>query len=173
MIKLNNQAALVNYLAGLKKAANAVIVISSPVKLNKKDVLTKTQANPFGEVVGVKTLNITLAANYEEAVNEMRAAEGSDANFKAGASAWGTRINDCIIEHNGQLYLGYIENFKEGKTLYECDGKSIKWDDIAPFAPSRTSSITRQGVDIEVKYRRVKLDNLIGLTVEGVMNFSA
>lgn len=174
MIELQDTNALITYLSGLKKPVNANIIITNDVKMNKFDVLSKTVQNPYIGAKGTKIYNVTLGADYEEAVNEARAMEGKELDFKVGQGekkGWGTHINANIVEHNGELYLAFIENHKVGDTTYEFQGKKVNYDDLKPFVPFQKSGAFGQGVDTAVKYRRVKLSNITGIMVEGVARY--
>jgi hypothetical protein len=162
---------LVQHLGQLEKGVTATIVTHTAQKLNKKDVATKTVANPFGDVTKVAVYSVTLNADYQEAVNEARASEGKETDFKAGQAAWGVKLNDCIVEHNGELYLSYIENEKVGGNQYLHNGADIDYSLISPFVPAYKSGAAGQGLAEAVKYRRVKLSNIAGLTIEGSFRY--
>lgn len=171
MIELQDTNALINYLSGIKKAVQANVVIINEVKMNKTDVLSKTVANPYLGAVATKIVNVTLGADYQDAVNEARAMEGKEPDFKAGKGTWGTHVNANIVEHNGEYYLAFIENFKVGESTYEFQGKPIKYDDLKPFIPVKSGGAFGQGVDEAVKYRRLKLSSIAGITIEGVARY--
>ena len=144
---------------------HAQLVTRTPVKMNKKDVATKTIANPFDVVYKIQTINVEINADYQARVNEQRILEQMPATFVAESRKWGEHVNGVIVEKDGKLYVNVIEISKIGKPVYEkADGTAVTYEEIAPFIPVYNGS-PKQGVDEDVKVRTFKLENVIGLFI--------
>ena len=165
MQQLTTQSELVRFFNDNQSAVKGNIVTRTPVKMNKKDVATKSIENPNGAVYKVQTINVELNAEYEIKVNTARMLEGKEQDFEVEARKWGVHNNKSIIEKNGQLYLQVIEGDRIGSPVYETeDGVEVKYDDLKPFIPAYNAS-AKQGLEDEVKVRTFKLENVIGMFI--------
>ena len=141
----------------------ALVTTNTVAKLNKKDVETKTIANPYTEVRKISTMLVELAPKYEKAVNDQREAEGKEQNFEASDRKWGTNLGNGIVDNNGKLYISMI--LKESKgTMYMVDGKEIQKSDIEKFMPKSKPS-TNQGIENEVKFLTITAENIASLEI--------
>lgn len=165
MKELKTQSELVMYFNDNKAAVRGNIVTRTPVKMNKKDVATKTIANPNGAVYKVQTINVELNAQYEMKVNTARMLEGKEQDFEAEGRKWGVNVNGSIVEKNGQLYLKVVEETKIGTPVYETEnGTEVSYDDLRAFIPAYTPA-AKQGLEDDVKVRTFKLENVIGMFI--------
>lgn len=165
MQQLTTQSDLVRFFNDNQSAVKGNIVTRTPVKMNKKDVATKTIENPNGAVYKVQTINVELNAEYEIKVNTARMLEGKEQDFEVEARKWGVHNNKSIIEKNGQLYLQVIEGDRIGSPVYETEaGVEVKYDDLKPFIPAYNAS-AKQGLETDVKVRTFKLENVIGMFI--------
>ena len=136
----------------------AMIKTETEVKMNKKDVETKKEANPYLGAKKKSTLLVVLNPKYEKAVNDQREAEGKDTDFEATSRKWGTNIGNGIVDNNGKLYVSYI--LKESKdTEYFFDEMPIAKSLLSPYIPKAKPN-TNQGVDESVKFMTIALENI-------------
>lgn len=142
-----------------------LLTTKTVVKMNKKDVATKTIPNPFTEAVyKLTTTRVTLNASYEDRVNESRTVEGKDNDFKATVS-YGKMVGNALLENNDTLYIKCIEEEKIGKSFYiNGQAEVIQYADLAPFMPVKKPSTT-QDLDTEVKARNYKVESITGYEV--------
>lgn len=142
------------------------LITRTAVKMNKKDVETKTIPNPFGEVFKISKVRVILNANYEERVNQERAEEGKEANFVAKEMRYGNMVGNSLLENNGTLYVKTIELGRVGTSVYaDANGDEVVYEDIKPFVPVKKPSAT-QDLENEVKVRNFKLESIIGYIQE-------
>ena len=173
MFYINTASDLVAFFNGYESECRAKLTICTPVKMNKKDVTTKTRANPHSTIYKLQTVVADLNINYEERVNDARMLEGqTDRTFSAEGRKWGVHINKSIIEKDeGQFYLQYIEIGKDGKSAYELeDGTKIDYADFVDFVPSHSDS-SKQNLNDKVKIRTVKLENVIGINIDDKVEY--
>lgn len=159
------QSELVRFFNEFQSACKGNIVTRTPVKMNKKDVATKTIANPHGAIYKVQTNNVELNAEYEMKVSTARMLEGKEQDFEVEGRKWGVHNNKSIIEKNGQLYLQAIEGDKIGTPVYETEnGTEVSYDELKAFIPAYNSS-KKQDLEVDVKVRTFKLENVIGMFI--------
>ena len=159
------QSELVKFFYANTQAMRGNIVTRTPVKMNKKDVATKSIENPHGAIYKVQTINVELNPKYEMQVNTARMLEGKEQDFEAEARKWGVHVNGGIIEKNGQLYLNTIEESRIGEAVYETEnGVEVSYNDLRAFIPAYKSA-PKQGLDGDVKVRTFKLENVIGMFI--------
>lgn len=175
MFHINTIPNLVAFFNGYKGYCRATLTICTEQKMNKKDVATKTRANPYEKVLKFQTVIVDLNVDYEEKVNDARMLEGqTDRSFKADSRKWGVDINKAIIEKDeGQFYLRYVEISKEGHATYELDdGTKVNYADFADFVPHYSSNGKQ---DLEegnrIQFRTVKLENVIGLNIDNKVEY--
>lgn len=143
----------------------AVITTRTTVKMNKKDVKTKTIPNPFSDIYKVAKVKVLLNANYEKLVNDSRAKEGKPTDFVAEAMKYGTMIGNALLENKGQLYLKCIEKDRVGDSKYEnAISEPIDYNELLPFIPEYTGSV-KQDLENEVKVRNYKIESVIDFEV--------
>lgn len=142
----------------------ATLVIRTQVKLNKKDVETKSIPNPYSEIYKTSTVEAILNPQYEEMVNQQREAEGKEADFTAEKAKWGTHIGGSLVEHNGVIYVTYVEEKSTVSSYEDQDGNLVEKEDFVAFQPKPSKSST-QNLENEVKYRKVKLENIKQVTI--------
>lgn len=133
----------------------------------RTDARLKKTGNPFGPVVKVSRVNVTLGFQYAAAVNRQAEREGLAPDFVAMPRQWGERstLSPLLIEHKGKLYL----ETKVERSLsheYRMENGSVLSDaEVEPFLPSRGQS--RQGVEKEILVRDYAIDSIIGITFKG------
>lgn len=168
MMNLTTQKELIGFFNGIKSEQRANIVTRTPVKMKKT-------GNPYSEVFKVQTTTVDLNVAYEQKVNEERMIQNGDVSqsFQAEERKWGERVNGAIVEKDEKFYLNAIEVAKIGTALYEtADGNRIEFAQIEPFMPAYSAS-KKQGLDDVIKVRTYKLDNVIGLNIDGKVRYVA
>jgi hypothetical protein len=158
---------LVTYFQANQAKTRLTMVTKTTVKMNKKDVATKSVANPFKEIFKIQAVVVDVNADYEDKVNDQRVAEGEMPDFEKQNMVWGSHVgNSAIIENNGQLYLQTIEVSKLGDVQYiDGNGKVIEYSAIKPFIPNYTKPVS-QGLDNEVKVRSFKLTSIVEAVIK-------
>ena len=149
---------IIDLVKSLTAPTEAIITIKTEVKMNKKDVETKTEVNPYIGATKMSTIRVILNPDYEKKVNDQREAEGKEADFEASDRKWGDSIGNGIIEKNGKLYVSYIQT----ETIHDSywfDAKEIEYSKLSPFVPVKKSYET-QGLEQEVQFRIVSLDSI-------------
>jgi hypothetical protein len=152
---------IVEFAKIVKPDTKAILQTKTVVKMNKKDVDTKSIPNPHTEVFKINTIKVTMNADYQYRVNEQRIKEGNSANFEAKSMGYGQMVGNALLENNGQLYIKCIEENRIGVPIYvDAANNVIEYDELKPFIPSRKSN--GQGVEEEIKVRNFKVDSVIG-----------
>lgn len=149
-----------NLLSTIDNDVKAILTIRTSVKMNKKDVATKSIENPNGEIFKVATIDVTLNPSYEKAVNEQRAVEGKDTDFKAESPVWGKSVGGALVENKEVLYAAYIENKYVNSKYVDIDGNDVDKASFEAFLPASKPS-TSQGTEVAIKYRKVTLTNIL------------
>lgn len=176
MIKIDNQADLVSFFSKYRSLAKVEIVSATDQKMNKKDVATKTEANPYTKVRKITAFEAEVNVDYEDRVNHQRVVEGKEMDFEASKPKWGTPISKAISEKDGSYYLKLIPGIKLAGNSYEDqDGKPLEYSDFERFIPvaKPVSSSGRQEVDQAVVFRTYKLDSILKITIPGIMEYIA
>lgn len=164
MSDIINITDLVKFFDTVREPVRATIVTRTPVRMNKRDVATKTISNPY-VAFKVQTIEVELNANYEIKVNTARFLENKEQTFEAEGRVWGENVNGSIVKHGDQLYLKVIEGDRVGAPVYELEnGDAVEYSALKPFIPAYKPS-AKQGVDEEVKSRSYKLENVIGMFI--------
>jgi hypothetical protein len=97
MSKTLSLSQLASYLATIRGATFATLSALT---------IVKTVANcPLGEVRKLSRVNVTLAHNYGNSVNNQRAREGLTADFIPVARKWGKHTSPVVVEYKGQHYM--------------------------------------------------------------------
>lgn len=152
---------IVEFAKIVKPNTKAILQTKTPVKMNKKDVATKTIPNPHTEVFKINTVKVTLNDDYQYRVNEQRIKEGNSANFEAKSLGYGKMVGNALLENNGQLYIKCIEENRIGIPLYvDAANNVIEYDELKDFIPVRKNN--GQGLEEEIKVRNIKIENVIG-----------
>lgn len=152
---------VVELIKSLNKPTVAVIKTLTDVKMNKKDVETKSRLNPYLGAQKVSVMEVELAPEYERIVNEQREVEQKTADFQSSTRAWGTSLGNGLVENNGKLYVGFIVK-KHVSTEYLLDDAPIEKSELDAFIPKKTGS-SSQGLENEVIYRTVAVENILNL----------
>lgn len=119
---------------------------------------------PYAGVKKISKVNGAIGFIYENAVNNQRVREGSEADFESEPRAWGHRISGTpLVEHKGKFYIE-VKVEKTEKPLYILNGNFISNEDIKPYLPETTS---RQELDKEVILRDYSLDNIKMIKIKG------
>lgn len=147
----------------LEKPTLARMITRTEVKMNKKDVATKTIANPYVGAVKITTMIVELAPHYESAVNEQRVVENKEADFEASSRKWGTSLGNGIIENNNKLYVSFIAK-EHVLTNYMLDDQIIDKSELEPFMPKKKDSGT-QNLDNAVVFRTIAVENIMELEI--------
>jgi len=149
----------------LTKPTLAIITTNTEVKLNKKDVETKTIENPYIGTRKLAKMIVELAPQYEKAVNDQRETEGKEKTFEAGARAWGTNLGNGVVDNNGKLYISCILKESQGKS-FMFESEPIEESTIDPWMPKKKpSSTNNQGVEEAVKFMTISVDNITSLEI--------
>lgn len=153
----------IELIKSLKGPTLARIITRTDVKMNKKDVETKSIANPYVGAVKVTTMIVELAPQYETAVNEQRTEEGKTADFEASSRKWGQNLGNGLVENNGKMYVSFIAK-EHVLTSYLFGDQVIEKSVLEPFIPKKKESTT-QGVENEIAFRTVSVENLYTVEV--------
>lgn len=138
------------------KNVQAILSTKTVVKMNKKDVATKTEANPYGEIIKTTTDIVYLNPEYQNAVREAT----GDQTFEAGERTWGENIGNGIVQKGDDLYVSYILKEQLHHTAYVHNGEFIEKSEFERFLPVK--KIT-EGSTTDVGFRNVKLSNILDL----------
>ena len=150
---------IVQVVKSLIAPTECILTIETEVKMNKKDVATKTEANPYLGATKIAKVRAILNPDYQKKVNDQRESEGKEADFQASERKWGTSIGNGIIEKNGNLYISYI-HVETLESNYFFNGEEIEYHKLSPFVPVKKSS-SNQGVEKEVQFRMVAVENIL------------
>lgn len=149
----------------------ATIVTKTLLKMNKKDVATKSKPNPYGNVWKIQTKRVVLNPKYEQAVNEQRAVEDKSEDFVAKERKWGVPIGSGMLMKDGSFYLKMIVKSVEN-ALYafvQTDPNDVShlvdYELLRPFVPGQ-SAPKSQGVDEAVKFCSVGMENVLHISGE-------
>ena len=160
MITLNTHDQLIEFIGKLTGPTRAVLKSKTSVKLNKKDVETKSIPNPHGDVFKIQEIEVELNAKYEDAVNNARLMEGKEQDFAAGSARWGEFLNNSVLRKDDGLYVKVIEIGKVGSPTYiTADGEILPEDAIAPFMPNKKGSV-KQDLEDQVKVKMFKVSSI-------------
>lgn len=145
-----------------------VMTARTEVKLNKKDVATKTIPNPFGKIFKIYKAVVSINKDYEKDVNQNRAIEGKDQDFQKEGLKWGQHAHGkAIIEKDGTLYLQTIvEGYRGGSTYEDEHGNPVTLDAIKPFMPVKKAEAPKQGLEDAVMVRTFKYDSILQLAIK-------
>ncbi len=147
----------------LDQSVRAKMIISTSVKMNKKDVETKTIKNPYDSATKVSTIIVDINPQYEDVVNQQREAEEKSADFESQERKWGTNIGRGIVEKDGKLYLSYIP-VQTVLNSYFVNNDLIEYSELKPFIPVKKPN-EKQDLENEVKFRTVSMSNIIGFEI--------
>lgn len=152
------------FAATVAPKTKAMLYTSTVVKMNKKDVATKTIKNPYEKIFKTNCMLVTLNDSYEERVNQKLESEGKPADFKAEAMSYGGMIGNALLEHNGQKYVKCILEESIGKPTYSLeDGTVIAYDEFAQFVP--LPPVAKNDDKPTVPVRNLKLESIIGFEI--------
>jgi hypothetical protein len=160
---MNNATHILQTISELNAPTLARMITRTEVKMNKKDVETKTTPNPFGTVYKITTQIVELAPKYESAVNDQLSTEGKEASFEASERKWGTNKGNGIVENNGKTYVSFIAK-EHVLTSYIHNDVVIDKKEFVAFVPVKKPSAT-QGTDKEVVFRSVSLENIMSVEI--------
>ncbi len=149
---------LIAYIQSLTSEAVITIVTETEVKMNKKDVETKKNPNPYLGAIRKAVQIVKVNPNYQREVNDQREQEGKDADFEASSRKWGVSLGNGIVEKNDKIYVSYIP-VKTVESSYEFDGEAIEYSELKKFIPEKKSS-GNQGVENEVQFRVIAIENI-------------
>ena len=148
----------VELIKNLDRPTLAKIITRTDVKMNKKDVLTKTIQNPYIGVVKVTTQIVELNPQYEKSVNEQLSIENKEQNFEVNSRKWGQNIGNGLIENNGKLYVSFIPKQHILNTYMLAD-KIIDKAEFESFIPNKKEN-NNQGTENTVLFRTISLENI-------------
>lgn len=146
-------------LEGMKGATFATLITLTDPNLKKT-------GNNLGKVEKVSRVNVTLAFNYENAVNRQREREGAEKDFEAAPRQWGKKIHPMLVEHKGKIYLEAKVERSLGHHYQDENGKEIPEEMVKPFLPAKSSS-SRQGTEKEIPVRDYALDSIVSVAIAG------
>lgn len=121
------------------------------------NIVPKLKANnPFIGIKKVSKVSGVIGFNYSNSVNNQRAKEGVEPDFKPEARKWGERIsNTPLVKHKDKFYLEL--KVQNSNSDYFLDGKRVNPEEIKPWYYNKSS---RQELDNEVILRDYSLDNI-------------
>lgn len=156
---------LIEFIQALSSEQIILLETRTSQKMNKKDVETKNEKNPFDSITKLKTIRVKVNPQYEAEVNDQLEAEGKERTFEAKERTWGTNIGNGIVEHNSEFYVSYIPvETISTKYVNDATGEEIQYSEFSKFVPVVKKS-TSQGTDDVVKYASVKLSNIVSFTL--------
>lgn len=170
---MNKENAILNALA-LGGARPVGIVADVDAKARKT-------GNPFGSVSKRVRVVGFVGADYQSAVKNEAARQGTDGKaFKAESLPWGEWVpgfENRVIRHNGKLYLRTQStpgqrNRQPARVLaYRGeDGRFLSRDDIKPFLPRERESAKQQataGLSRTVHVRTYSFEGIRALRIGG------
>lgn len=156
---------IINLCKSLTNQQEAIIHTVTEVKMNKKDVATKTVSNPYLGATRKSLTKVLLNPQYEKMVNDSREANGEPRDFVAGERPWGVNIGNGLVEHNEQLYVSYVVLENIPGSTYEFEGKPIEYELLKPFVPVKKEEVLAEGDFPKVDYRTVKASNIVFVSV--------
>lgn len=151
-------------IASLKQIKQSAKILTIEARVVPQ--LLKT-GNPYRNITKLYRANYIMGANYEASVNRQREREDKDTDFVEQERSWGTRINNFLIEHNGEYYLRLQETREKYSSQYFDGEKEIPYKELEPFFPKKKGA-TNQGIDSEVRYRNLKISNIVSIQYDGV-----
>ena len=161
---MNNQGTyimnehFVKLIKGLNKPTLAKIITRTEVKMNKKDIDTKSKQNPYSGAVKVTTQIVELNPQYEQAVNEQLKQEEKPQDFEASSRKWGQNIGNGLVENNGKLYVSFIPK-EHILNTYMFGNTIIDKSELDPFIPKK-KDINSQGTETSVLFRTISIENI-------------
>lgn len=176
MLKLNKKEELIAFLTKYKSEKNATVITKTSVKMNKKDVATKSIGNPYSDIGAFKVsiFNATVNFDYEDKVNDQRLLEGKDQDFEKKESRWGEQVSKALEIHNDTTYVRLIPEKKIVDPMYELgDGTRIEYKELAPFINNNKPKSTTQDLESEVQFRKYKIDSIISFKIDGIVEYIA
>jgi hypothetical protein len=152
---------IVDYIKNLTQETAIIIQTETEVKMNKKDVETKTEPNPYIGAVKKSLQIVKVNPNYEREVNDQREDEGKERTFEASERKWGTALGNGVIENNGKMYISYIPVSTIETSYEDSNGEKIEYSELEKFIPKKKdSSAEKQGVEDVVKFRMIAVENI-------------
>ncbi len=151
-------SSIIEFIKGLTNETVIIIDTETEVKMNKKDVATKTIPNPYVGATKRSKQIVKVNPNYEREVNDQREEEGKARTFEAEDRKWGTNLGNGIIEKNGGIYVSYIP-VETIETEYFFNDEKIDYTVLKDFVPVRKDT-GNQGVEDVVKFRVIAVDNI-------------
>ena len=135
------------------------------------DARAKKTNNPFGRIFKMSRVNGFTGFSYENSVNRQREREGKDKNFEAQNRSWGEKVNNCLVEKDGEWYISLkVEKvLDKPKYLYYDNQKGLTFlskDKIENLLP-KSHGAEKQGLDKEVIYRNYKLESIVSIAING------
>ena len=156
------------FAANTAPLTGVLLTAKTEVKLNKKDVDTKTIKNPFGPVFKIYKAVVSINKDYEKDVNQSRAIEGKEQDFQKEGLKWGHHAHGkAIIEKDGSLYLQTIvEGYRGDSEYVDENGNPVDYEAIKPFMPVKKAEAPKQGLEDTVKVRTFKYESILNLIVK-------
>lgn len=158
---------LINLLRNIKSTQNGQLIIITEVKTNKKHRITK-QPFPFKlPIKKLSYLNIEVNTSYKDKVNDGRLIENKETNF-VPTDNWGEHDGcETLIRCNDKLYVQFILKEKYRTSTYvDSNGRYLMIEELLPYLPP-ISPNKSQGLDQPIVIRRVMVENVIELYLEG------
>ena len=149
-----------DFLKNYDKPLSVVVTYRGELKMNKKDVLTKTIPNPNGVVFKEQEMKIVLNADYETIVNMYRLEEGKKDDFEAQKRVWGESQSKSIVENNGKEYFKGVLSESCVLGYWDMNNYPVDYQKLVPFIPKPSSNKT-QGLDNPVRYVTIEDVNIL------------
>jgi len=156
------------FAANTSPLTGVIMTAKTAVKLNKKDVATKTIPNPFGPIFKIYKAVVSINKDYEKDVNQNRAIEGKEQDFQKEGLKWGRHAyGKAIIEKDGGLYLQTIvEGYRGGSEYVDENGNPVDFEAIKPFMPVKKEEAPKQGLEDAVIVRTFKYESILQLAIK-------
>jgi len=132
----------------------------------------RKKGNNYHPIYKVTQMNGMIGSDYERGVNRQREREGGEADFQRG-SGWGTHESTSIVRSaKGDISIQIIPSQNRQPTpvyVGGIGGEFMVLDeaDWSPFVRIQQPRAVadQQGVERAVIYRRVRLDNIVGIVI--------
>lgn len=133
-------------------------------------VNARKTGNPYDAILKLSTVNAFTGHDYENSVNRQRLREGKTPDFVEQGRAWGTNINNLLVEKDGKFYLRVrpLKSLEEPTYFTRVGNKltEVKKSVIERFLPAIYHSQI-QNTDKEIIHREYMVENLRTVSING------
>lgn len=152
------------------KTVKGMPIFASVIQLT--DARAKKTGNPYAKITKLSKVSVILNSDYVKAVtNQLKREDKAATDYKQGINTnpltFGENNQFIGVNDKGEFLLQYRPNDNSNPlTIYFADGKRVQKTEIAQYLPT-PSKPTNQGTEREILWRKVKLSNVLRLTVNG------